>query len=94
MRGWRSKLVFMLVVYFAGFATAVYALSPAPEGKTDGAEQKTMIDSFLKSDNFAESFNSGLHKCVELGKEAVLKSGKYIKEKIDQRQQQSDTEKT
>jgi len=26
--GFRSKLVFLLIVYFAGFATAVYYLSP------------------------------------------------------------------
>lgn len=27
--GWRSKLLFLLVVYFAGFATAIYYLAPA-----------------------------------------------------------------
>lgn len=88
MRGWRSKLVFMLVVYFAGFATAIYALSPAPEGQIDGSG-KTVIDSFLKSDDFAQSFNSGVHKCVALGKEAVERSAKYIKQRIDERQQES-----
>ena len=94
MRGWRSKLVFMLVVYFAGFATAVYALSPAPDAQTDGAGQKTVIDSLLKSDGFAKSFNSGIHKCVDLGKEAIEKSAKYIKQKIDERQQRLSVEKT
>ena len=27
--GWRSKLIFLLVVYFAGFATAIYYLAPS-----------------------------------------------------------------
>jgi hypothetical protein len=27
--GWRSKLLFLLVVYFAGFATAIYYLAPS-----------------------------------------------------------------
>ena len=27
--GWKSKLLFMLIVYFAGFATAIYYLAPA-----------------------------------------------------------------
>ena len=26
--GWRSKFIFLLVVYFAGFATAIYYLAP------------------------------------------------------------------
>ncbi|MDD5134061.1 MAG: hypothetical protein PHP01_01465 [Phycisphaerae bacterium] len=32
--GWRSKLIFLMIVYFAGFATAVYYLAPGsrPEG--------------------------------------------------------------
>lgn len=90
MRGWRSKLVLMLVVYFAGFATAVYALSPTPEGQADGSTQKTVIDSFLKSDDFAKSFNSGIHKCVALGKEAAERSAKYLKQKIDDRQKSAD----
>ena len=27
--GWKSKFVFLLIVYFAGFATAVYNLAPS-----------------------------------------------------------------
>lgn len=93
MRGWRAKLVFTLVVFFAGFATAVYALSPAPEGNADGSEYKTVIDSLLKSEDFAGSFNSGIHKCIEFGKEGIERSARYIKQEIDKeidkRQQQS-----
>jgi len=29
--GWRSKVLFLLIVYFAGFATAVYYLAPSGE---------------------------------------------------------------
>jgi len=90
MRGWRSKLVFMLVVYFAGFATAIYALSPAPENNGEKANSKTMIDSILKSDDFAKSFNTGINKCVALGKDAAERSVKFLKQKIDERQLKSD----
>jgi len=27
--GWRAKIVFLMVIYFAGFATAIYYLAPA-----------------------------------------------------------------
>jgi hypothetical protein len=29
--GWKGKFVFLLIVYFAGFATAVYYLAPSGE---------------------------------------------------------------
>lgn len=32
--GWRSKFIFLLVIYFAGFATAIYYL--APNGRAAG----------------------------------------------------------
>jgi hypothetical protein len=32
--GWRSKFIFLMLVYFAGFATAIYCL--APDGRTNG----------------------------------------------------------
>ena len=34
--GWKSKLLFLLIVYFAGFATAIYYLAPGG-GKSGGS---------------------------------------------------------
>jgi hypothetical protein len=87
--GWRSKFVFLLVVYFAGFATAVYCLAPAPE-KSRARGQPTFVASALKSDEFAKSVNSGMHKCIDLAKDAAARAAKRIKEKIDQAQSRSD----
>ena len=33
--GWKSKFVFLLIVYFAGFATAVYNIAPSGEKGSD-----------------------------------------------------------
>lgn len=44
--GWRSKLLFLLIVYFAGFATAIYHL--APSGGKD-----------YQTDNYSYSGSSG-----------------------------------
>jgi len=79
MRGWRIKFIFLLIVYFAGFATAIYTLAPVPENKANTsanslfsrsktAGEKSSVFSALKSDDFAKSFNSGIHKCIEFGK--------------------------
>ena len=100
MRGWRTKFVFLLIVYFGGFATAIYTLAPVPENnakasaasflrsKTTG--EKSSVFSALKSDDFAKSFNTGIHKCIEFGKDAAWRTAKFIKQKIDQRQPQTD----
>jgi len=53
MRGWKTKLVFLLIVYFAGFATAIYCLAPAPEVQP-GEESSAL--SAVKSNQFAQSF--------------------------------------
>ena len=104
MRGWRAKLVFMLVVYFGGYATAIYTLAPAPENnarasahssffrsaKAD-AEEKSSVFSAVKSDEFKNSVNSGIHKCFEFSKDAAWRTARFIKQKIDERQARTDS---
>ena len=102
MRGWRIKFIFLLIVYFGGFATAIYTLAPVPENKANAsanssflrsktAEEKNSVFSALKSDEFAKSFNTGIHKCIEFSKDAAWRTAKFIKQKIDQRQSRTDS---
>ncbi len=89
MRGWRIKFLFLLIVYFAGFATAVYCLAPVPENKAcESDDEKSFLDSALKSDDFAKSFNTGMHKCIDFGKNAAGRTGEFIKQKLDERRLQ------
>ena len=93
MRGWRSKFILLLIVYFAGIATAIYVLSPVPEDNTAASlsEQRDFgfVHSFAKSDQFAKSFNAGMHKCVDFVKDLSRRTGVFVKEKIDERQADS-----
>ena len=82
MRGWRIKFVFLLIVYFAGFATAIYTLAPVPENTAQPCE-KSFAYSVFKSDEFAKSFNSGIHKCIDFGKDAAEHVAQFIKQKLD-----------
>ncbi len=82
MRTWRGKFVFLLVVYFAGFATAIYTLAPVPENRI---RNKSFASSVFKSDGFAQSFNSAMHKCVDFGKDVACRTGKLIKQKYNNR---------
>ena len=104
MRGWRTKFVFLLIVYFGGYATAIYTLAPAPENKAKAsasssffqsikanAEENDSVFSAVKSDKFKQSLNSGIKKCFEFSKDAAWRTARFIKEKIDERQARTDS---
>ena len=88
MRGWRSKIIFLLVIYFAGFATAIYCLAPAPENTSQPGE-KSFAYSTVKSDEFARSFRSGMHKCLGLAKDAAGQAGDFLKQKLEETEAES-----
>jgi len=88
MRRWRIKLIFLLIVYFAGFASAIYCLGPVPENQACRLDEDSFGYSAFKSDEFAKSFNTGMHKCIDFGKDAAGRTGKFIKQKLDERQLQ------
>jgi len=85
MRRWRVKLIFLLIVYFAGFATAIYTLAPAPENQADISVEKGFLYSAFKSDEFARSFNTGLHRAVDYGRAAAVRVSEFVKQKLDER---------
>ena len=84
MKGWRTKFIFMLIVYFAGFATAIYMLAPAPEGSANKSVGNTSSVSAFNSEEFVESFNAGIHKCLAFGKVAAIHTAEFLKEKIEE----------
>jgi len=87
MAAWRSKLIFLLIVYFSGYATAIYTLAPAPEKPAAQAGGKDFTFAAFKSDEFAKSFNQGMHKCVDFGKDFAWRAAKLMKEKLDEQSQ-------
>lgn len=89
IRGWRHKLIFLLVIYFAGFATAVYCLAPAPQNADNRTDDNSFAYSVLKSDEFAMAFNEGLHKIIDFSKSAALHTADFIKQEYNQRRAQS-----
>jgi hypothetical protein len=92
VKGWRSKFIFLFIVYFAGFASAIYTLAPAPEKEIGQVNEKGLINSSFDSEQFIASFNTGMHKCVDFGKEAALRTAKFIKDKIREKQLQAERE--
>jgi len=84
IRDWRHKLIFLLVIYFAGFATAIYCLAPAPQNADNRTDYNSVVYSALKSDEFATAFNEGLHKLIDFGKSAALHTADFIKQEYNQ----------
>lgn len=82
VKGWRSKLISTLLVFFAGFSTAIYILAPAPKSDATEYAKRDEPKAKFNSEEFVEDFNSGMHKCIEFGKEAALRTGKLIREKF------------
>lgn len=85
----RTKLVFILIVYFAGFATAVYCLAPVPDNENVQSCEKGLLYSALKSDEFAQSFGNRMHKCADFSRDIAWRVGGLIRQKIDDRQLRS-----
>ena len=67
MFGWRSKLLLILIVYFAGFATAIYTLAPVDE--------KTVSSRSTKSKNI---FRRGEFNSQEFAKETSVKMHRFL----------------
>ncbi len=82
--GWRTKFVSLLMVYAAGFATAVYCLAPTPGPTSQQPLQLAQLGSALNSEKLVKSFNSGMHKCIGFSKEAALEAAKLIRTKMDE----------
>ncbi|MFA6186807.1 MAG: hypothetical protein WC770_06320 [Phycisphaerae bacterium] len=79
--GWRSKFIFLLVVYFAGFATAIYYL--APNGRVNSGSGGYVSGSADQSDSVG-SF-SGLYDkaCAKAQANFSGMDSKEFKEKFN-----------
>jgi hypothetical protein len=60
---WRSKFLFMLIIYFAGFATAVYHLAPS------GANGQQSDNYSYTSDEKSGNANSAFDKFCDKARE-------------------------
>lgn len=101
--GWRGKLVFLLIIYFAGFGTAIYTMGPGSElrpasdvkvsrPQTNPRVSKsfagTVKSDQIKSDEIAIILLDTMGKCLESAKELVWQMGTYVKERLAERHKQ------
>lgn len=78
----RTKFVILLIAYFAGFATAVYLITPVSQ--QNGQTVQAGLDSSISSNQVVQSLNNGLHKAVDVTKAAAKDAGNYIQQKLNE----------
>jgi len=83
MRGWRKKVLVILVIYFAGFGTAIYTLAPV-EAEAAGAEssQRGGVEdgeADVNPDEIVAKIKSGMQEFIGFAEDKASKVGSMIK---------------
>ena len=94
MCGWRSKILLSLIIYSAGFATAIYTLAPASEryGESYVAAGTVATGSNIQcnSQKLAHQVNVGMHKFISFAEEKAVQVGKHIRAELAEQRKISD----
>ena len=88
MRNWRGKLITALVIYFAGFATAIYFLAPVTETAAETAKVTKSSERNSETQQFAIAFNGKMKQALSFAEEKAVELGQVIKTELAERQQQ------
>ena len=90
---WRNKLFFTLVVYFTGFATAIYVLVPV-DAQAAEVREKTLGTVYserkFNSQELAQKTSNGLHKFISFAEDKASEVKRRIKAKLAEGQGDSD----
>ena len=79
--GFRSKILFTLIVFCAGYVAGIYTLAPVDESQISNISQSGFTHSILKSDEFALSFNEKMHEFIGFTKVAASDVAQYVNHK-------------
>ena len=95
MGRWRGKLLFAMIVYAAGFLTAIYVLAPSDilavaggDGPFGRIQDETTQRAGFDGRAWAASARAGMDKAIAFAEEQAL----HLAEKLRTSMQQSTTE--
>ena len=96
MGQWRTKLLTSLILYSAGFITAVYVLAPPPAPTADGSGtgERYMWSSGTEQAGFssqdrAAAIRAGMDRVIRFAEENAVKGIRAAKAQIDQKRHTS-----
>ncbi|MCK4886202.1 MAG: hypothetical protein KAS96_02375 [Planctomycetes bacterium] len=78
------KLIFLVLIYCAGFATAIYMTTPATAEAGD-SYQGQLNSAPAISPETAQKINVGMQMCVDVSKDVAVSASEYIKNKLKER---------
>ncbi len=92
MGQWRGKILFALIVYSAGFATAIYVLAPSKFQEVSSRVTSSAVrtqDGTTERDGFdsqawAASVRVGMSKAVSFAEEQALQIAEMVKTRMEQ----------
>jgi hypothetical protein len=92
MGGWRSRILRTLIIYFAGFATAIYVLVPVTEKTEEAIERVSVRQSHngFKSEEFAETVAAKMHRFAGFAEGKAVELSKLVRAKLAERQSGSE----
>ena len=88
MRNWRGKLIVALIIFFAGFATAIYFLAPVTETTGESGKVTRSRESNSETHQFAIAFNGKMKQALSFAEEKAVEIGQVIKTELAERQKQ------
>ena len=91
MGRWRGKILFALILYAAGFATAIYMLAPADlqaaggqNGRAGWSRDGTTEQAGVETPAWAASVRVGMSKAMSFAEEQTLRLADTIKTRMKQ----------
>ncbi len=88
MSGFKAKFIILLIVYFAGFATAVYLFTPVSQ---QNKSLQTDSDHSFTTNWFVKTLNTGLHGAVDITKTVTYNASTYIRQRNNDANQNQNT---
>ena len=88
MGGLRGKLLITLVVYFAGFATAIYLEAPALDGpemaRAQSSNSRAENKETTRAEVFADKVHENLLDYISIAEEQASKVGALVKARLEE----------
>ncbi len=85
MGGWKVKILFLMFVFFAGFAAAVYCLTPVHASPGMHTGEKTAVLSAVTSDEFKQNLTVAICRFGSVVKNTAIDAYEFVKQKLDER---------
>ena len=84
------KILFLTIIYFAGFATAVYCLTPVHANPALHAGESSFAKSDalsgVKTEEFKQNFYVAISRLGVVARDTACGAYEFIRQKLDERQ--------